>query len=180
MKICITASACLVIGLLAPMAYAAEKPQRAERRVTDSKKGGAAAREPADIASKMLSEFDTDGDGMLNLRELTTMFDGMGARMQQVRNGQSRPGQGRAGQGRAGQSKSKADQRVLRAGSSRNQPLNGRPNGPKSAGASPSKLNNLQGRPTTKSPKQRARGQSGDPAAGQRPGGVRPEPNAAQ
>ena len=175
MKICITASACLVIGLLAPMVYAVEKPQRGERRATDGKKGGAASREPADIASKMLSEFDTDGDGMLNLRELTTMFDGMGARMQQVRNGQSRPGQGRAGQ-----SKSKADQRVLRAGSSRNQPLNGRPNGPKSAGASPSKLNNLQGRPTTKSPKQRARGQSGDPAAGQRPGGVRPEPNAAQ
>jgi len=180
MKICITASACLVIGLLAPMVYAVEKPQRGERRATDGKKGGAASREPADIASKMLSEFDTDGDGMLNLRELTTMFDGMGARMQQVRNGQSRPGQSRPGQGRAGQSKSKADQRVPRAGSSRNQPLNGRPNGPKSAGASPSKLNNLQGRPTTKSPKQRARGQSGDPAAGQRPGGVRPEPNAAQ
>ena len=170
MKICITASACLVIGLLAPMAYAAEKPQRAERRLTDSKKGGAAAREPADIASKMLSEFDTDGDGMLNLRELTTMFEGMRDRLQQARNGQSRAGQG----------KSKADRRGSGTGSGRQQPLNGRPNGPKSAGSSPDKLNNLQGRPATKSPKQRARGQSGDPAERQRPGGVRPEPNTAQ
>ena len=74
MKICITASACLVIGLLAPMAYAAEKPQRAERRLTDSKKGGAAAREPADIASKMLSEFDTDGDGIVSYEELRSFL----------------------------------------------------------------------------------------------------------
>ena len=170
MKICKTASACLVIGLLAPMAYATEKPQRAERRVTDSKKGGAAAREPADIASKMLSEFDTDEDGMLNLRELTAMFEGMRDRLQQARHGQSRAGQG----------KSKADRRGLGAGSGRQQPLKGRPNGPKSAGASPDGSNKLQGRPAPKSPKQRARGQNADPAQGQRPGGVRPEPNAAQ
>ena len=170
MKICKTASACLVIGILAPMVYAVEKPQRAKRGVIDSKKGGAAVREPADIASKMLSEFDSDEDGRLNLRELTAMFEGMRGRLQQARNGQSRAGQG----------KSKAGRRGLGAESGRQQPLEGRSNGPKSVGVSSDESNNLQSRPAAKSPKQRTRGQSGDPAPGQRPGGVRPEPNAAQ
>ncbi len=175
MKICITASACLVIGLLAPMVYALEKPQRGEGRLSDRKNGGAPAREPADIASKMLSEFDTDGDGMLNIRELTAMFGGMRDRLQPASNGQSRAGQSRAGQGRA-----KADRRGLGAGSSRDQSLNGRPNEPKLTDASSGKLDNPQGRPSAKFPKQRDRRQSGDPAKGQRPGGTRPESNSSQ
>ncbi len=175
MKICITAAACLITGLWAPRVHAVEKLQRGEHRSPRSKNGVAPAREPRDIASKMLSEFDTDGDGMLNIRELTAMFGGMRDRLQPASNGQSRAGQSRAGQGRA-----KADRRGLGAGSSRDQSLNGRPNEPKLTDASSGKLDNPQGRPSAKFPKQRDRRQSGDPAKGQRPGGTRPESNSSQ
>ncbi|MGB1814916.1 MAG: EF-hand domain-containing protein, partial [Rubripirellula sp.] len=74
------------------MVYATEKPQRGERRSPDIKKAGMPTREPADTASKMLSEFDSNGDGMLNLQELTAMFGGMRERLQQTKSGNSRAG----------------------------------------------------------------------------------------
>ncbi|OUW88628.1 MAG: hypothetical protein CBD74_00255 [Saprospirales bacterium TMED214] len=179
MKICIAALSCLVIGLLAPLAHAMEKPQRAESRVTDRKKGGPVARQPADRASKMLSDFDTDGDSILNMWELTAMFEGMRDRLHRAKNER-----GRAGQGRMAQSRTVADRRGKRrdlgAGSGRNQPSKGRPNEPKYAGAFSDKLKNAKERPAVNSPKWHSRVQSGDPAHEQRPGGGRPEPNTAQ
>ncbi len=174
MKICMTASASLVIGLVASMACAEEKPQRAERCIEDSNKGGATVRQPADIASKMLSEFDTDEDGMLNGRELTAMFEGMRDRLKHAKNGQRR-----AGQGRMGHRRSKADGGAG-VGSGRDQSSNGLPSSPKSAGVDPGMLNKVNDRNAANSTKRRARGQSRDRAQGQRPGGVEPEPNTAQ
>lgn len=95
MKGCIAASSYLVIGFLSSLADAAEKRNSAESTVNDSKKERSAARHPVDRASKLLSEFETDGDSMLNAWELTAMFQGMRDRLQQAKYWQGRAGQGR-------------------------------------------------------------------------------------
>lgn len=175
MKICITAAACLITGLWAPRVHAVEKLQRGEHRSPRSKNGVAPSREPRDIASKMLSEFDTDGDGMLNVRELTVMFDGMREWLQKAKVGQGRIGQSRAGKGRP-----EAVRGGPESGSARSQSKNERAREPKSAEYSSEKLNKFEGQPAVKSPKKRARGQSGVSEPGERYGGVRSEPNIAQ
>ena len=98
MKGCIAASSYLVIGFLSSLADAAEKRNSAESTVNDSKKERSAARHPVDRASKLLSEFETDGDSMLNVRELTAMFQGMRDRLQQAKHWQGRAGQNGPGQ----------------------------------------------------------------------------------
>ena len=100
MKFYTLAAACLAFGLLASVVSADEKPQRAERRNSGAKPGGPSAKEPAEMASKMLSEFDSDGDSLLNARELTAMFTAMRERSLQAKAGQGRPGQVGSGRGR--------------------------------------------------------------------------------
>ena len=57
----------------------------------------------------MLSDFDTDGDSILNMWELTAMFEGMRDRLHRAKNER-----GRAGQGRMAQSRTVADRRGKR------------------------------------------------------------------
>ena len=180
MKICRMAIACLVIGLLAPMVYAVEKPQRGERRSPDIKKAGMPTREPADTASKMLSEFDSNGDDMLNLQELTAMLGGMRERLQQARSGNSRAGRSRLGLSRPGQGSPMNVQRGLGVSGARKQSPKGTGSEAKSAGASAEKPNKLPARPPVRASKRRGRVPGVDQEQNARPGGVRPEPNAAQ
>ena len=180
MKICTMALACLVIGLLAPMVYAAEKPQRGERRSPDIEKAGMPKREPADTASKMLSEFDSNGDGMLNLQELTAMLGGMRERLQQAKSGNSRAGRSRLGLSGPGQSSPMNVQRGLGVSGARKQSRKGTGSKAKAAGGSAEKLNELPARPPVRTSKRRGRLPGVDQEQNARPSGVRPEPNAAQ
>ena len=101
---------CLAFGLFVDTCAAEEKPQRPERRIAGPQADGPQRRDPGAMASKMMSEFDKNGDSMLNVEELTAMFTMMKERAPQGRAGQGRgdagsrrpeAGKGPAGQGRA-------------------------------------------------------------------------------
>lgn len=167
------ATACLVFGLLAPLVSAEERPQWAERRNSDAKPGVAVAKEPAEMVAKMLSEFDSDGDSLLNVRELTAMFTALRERSLKVRAGQSRAGRGEPNSGRRGLG-------ARNAQNGQNQPTGGRPIQANAVGGTAANSKRLL---REKSAKRRKRPVS-DPKDGseweQRPGGSRLERAAAE
>ena len=188
MKFYKLATACLAFGLLTPLVFAEEKPQRAERRNSDAKPGGPAAKEPAEMVAKMLSEFDSDGDSQLNARELTAMFTAIRERSLQARAGQSGQGRGRAGQGkqgpsRAGQGKPNSGRRgpgARNAQSGQNQPPGGRAIQANVEGGAPANSKKLLREKADKRRKRPVPGQTDGSEREQRPGGGRPERPAAE
>ena len=98
--------ACVAFGMFTNTSSAEEKPQRVERRTDGPRAGGPQGRDPAAMVLKMMSEFDRNGDQMLNVEELTAMFTAMKERSLQGRgdSGKGRPGAGKgpSGQGRPG------------------------------------------------------------------------------
>jgi len=193
MKFYTLAAACLAFGLLASVVSADEKPQRAERRNSGAKPGGPSAKEPAEMASKMLSEFDSDGDSLLNARELTAMFTAMRERSLQAKAGQGRPGQSRAGQSRAGrvrpgqskagQSRPNPGQRgsgAKNAPNAQNQSSSGRAIPANVEGVSPASSKKLLREKADKRRKRPVSAQLDGSEQEQRPGGARPERPAAE
>lgn len=167
------------------MIYAADKPQRGKNNAVGGKQRGPALRDPADIASKMLTEFDADGDGMLNIRELTAMLGGMRERMQQARPGQTKPGQSRAGQrksgqGRAEQGRPKANRQGVGDSVDRDQIFDKRIRAQKAAEAFPKKFGSERESPEGNASRKRDRRQGAGSQEQGRPGGVRPVPNPEQ
>lgn len=150
--------ACVALGMGTNTSSAEENPQRVERRADGPRAGGPQGRDPAAMVSKMLSEFDRNGDKMLNVQELTAMFTEMKERSMQGRSdsGKGRPGarNGPSGQGRT----------AARPGS-------GRPDKPRGPNAESGK----QDRPDADR-RRRPKGQRGgsDEEQGQKPGGDRP------
>lgn len=186
MKLYKMASACLALGLLTPVVSAEEKPQRAERRNSEAKPGGPAAKDPAEMVAKMLSEFDSDGDSLLNTRELTAMFTAIRQRSLQARAGQSgqgQSGQSRQGQGRAGQGRPNTGRRgpgARNAKNGQNQPPDGRAIQANVEGVAPANSKQQLREKADKRRKRPVPGQTDGSEQKQRPGGARPERPAAE
>ena len=178
MKFYKLATACLAFGLLTPLVSADEKPQRSERRNSGAKPGGPAAKEPAEMVAKMLSEFDSDGDSQLNARELTAMFTAIRERSLQARAGQSGQGRGRAGQGKP--NSGRRGQGARNAQSGQNQPPRGRAIQANVEGGATANSKKLLREKAGKRWKRPVSGQTDGSEQEQRPGGGRPERPAAE
>jgi len=164
MKYLTLTAACLAFGLFTNMCSAEEKPQRAERRTEGPRAGGPQGRDPAAMVSKMMSEFDRNGDKMLNVEELTAMFTAMKERSLQSRAGQ---GRGDSRQGRPGAGKGPSGQ-----GRAAGRPGSGRPEKPRGQNAEQGKGDRPEG-----VRRKRPQGQQGgsDPGKKEKPGGERPD-----
>lgn len=177
MRLFKVASACVALGLFTSVVSAEDKRQRTDRRGSDARQGGPTVREPAEMVSKMLSEFDSDADNMLSVGELTAMFTAMRERSVQARSGQAKSGQSRAGQSRANPvrriSGAKNGSNVQSRLSSE------RAMQPKSERGDSAQSNKFLRDKSEKSRNGRGNGQSGGPEQRERLGGTRPDrPNA--